>query len=267
MSELLKILPVKKKPELPSELNPILLPHPFLLSLVAPPRAGKSNCIINLICNSEFYRGKKTEHYFDDIYYCSPTSCFDKTTCNALKLLDNCIQIHELDQLYSLDIFLRQIMKEQAEEEVEERKKVLIVLDDLVGIMQKNPEIALLSTKYRHYGISIIAVSQSFRKLPLLIRNCTTGLIVFGLHNEREVTKVFEEHGCSFPNWYALYNYATRERYNFLYMDIEHQKVYHNFTTCLYDIDNANKNNDNESESESDYESDSDSSKLLKILK
>lgn len=254
MSELLKILPVKKKPELPSDLNPTLLPHPFLLSLVAPPRAGKSNAIINLICNSEFYRGNKPDHYFDDIWYCSPTSCFDKTTCDALKLLDNCIQIHELDQLYSLDIFLRQIMKEQAEVEVEERKKVLIVLDDLVGIMSKNVEIALLATKYRHYGISIIVVSQSFRKLPLLIRNCTTGLIVFGLHNEREVDKVFEEHGCSFPCWYDLYNFATKERYNFLYMDIEHQKVYHNFTTLLYDIDtyNGDKNDVDSSSSERD---------------
>jgi hypothetical protein len=237
MSELLKILPVKKPAEKPSDLNPVLLPHPFLLSLCAPPRSGKSNSIINLICNSEFYRGNKKDHYFDDVFYCSPTSCFDKTTCNALKLLDNCIQIHELDQLYSLDIFLRQIMKEQSEAEPEERKKILIVLDDMVGIMEKNKEIALLATKYRHYGISIIAVTQSYKKLPLLIRNCTTGLIVFGLHNEKEVEKVYDEHGCGFPCWYDMYSLATSQKYNFLYMNIEGQKVYHNFETLLYDKD------------------------------
>jgi len=216
------------------------MPHAFLLAVVAPPRAGKSNLIINLICNSEFYRGNKKDHYFDDIYYCSPTQSFDKTTMNALKMLDNVVQIDDLDQLYHLDIVLRQLMAEQsAEEDLTKRKKILVVLDDCVGIMQKNPEIALLATKYRHYGISMIVVSQSFRKLPLLIRNCATGLIVFNLANGREVEKVYEEHGSGFPNWYDMYEISTEKKYNFIYMDIEHQKVYHNFNELLYDKDTA----------------------------
>ena len=133
MSDLLNILPVKKPSEKPHELNEVLLPHAFLLALVAPPRAGKSNLIINLICNSEFYRGNKKDHYFDDIYYyCSPTQSFDKTTMNALKMLDNVVQIDDLDQLYHLDIVLRQLMAEQAaEEDLSKRKKILIVLDQL----------------------------------------------------------------------------------------------------------------------------------------
>ena len=230
MSELLNILPVKKPIEKPNDLNEVLLPHAFLLAIVAPPRAGKSNLIINLICNSEFYRGNKKDHFFNDIYYCSPTQSFDKTTMNALKMLDNVVQIDDLDQLYHLDIVLRQLMSEQsAEEDLSKRKKILVVLDDCVGIMQKNPEIALLATKYRHYGISMIVVSQSFRKLPLLIRNCATGLIVFNLANGREIEKVYEEHGSGFPNWYDMYQISTEKKYNFIYMDIEHQKVYHNF--------------------------------------
>ena len=240
MSDLLNILPVKKPNEKPHELNEVLLPHAFLLAVVAPPRAGKSNLIINLICNSEFYRGNKKDHYFDDIYYCSPTQSFDKTTMNALKMLDNVVQIDDLDQLYHLDSVLRQRMAEQsAAEDLTKRKKILVVLDDCVGIMQKNPEIALLATKYRHYGISMIVVSQSFRKLPLLIRNCATGLIVFNLANGREVEKVYEEHGSGFPNWYDMYEISTEKKYNFIYMDIEHQKVYHNFNELLYDKDTA----------------------------
>lgn len=240
MSELLNILPVKKPIEKPHDLNEVLPPHAFLLAVVAPPRAGKSNLIINLICNSEFYRGNKKDHYFDDIFYCSPTQNFDKTTMNALKMLDNVVQIDDLDQLYHLDIVLRQLMAEQAaEEDLSKRKKILFLMDDCVGIMQKNPEIALLSTKYRHYGISMIVVSQSFRKLPLLIRNCATGLIVFNLANGREVEKVYEEHGSGFPNWYDMYEISTEKKYNFIYMDIERQKVYHNFSELLYDKDTA----------------------------
>ena len=240
MSELLNILPVKKPNEKPHELNEVLLPAPFLLAIVAPPRAGKSNLIINLICNSEFYRGNKKDHYFDDIYYCSPTQSFDKTTSSALKMLDNVVQIDDLDQLYHLDIVLRQLMAEQsAEEDLTKRKKILIVLDDCIGIMEKNKEIALLSTKYRHYSISMIVVGQSYRKIPLLIRNCATGLVMFSLANGREVEKVFEEIGSGFPDFYSMYEYSTEKKYNFLFCNIEHQKVYHNFTELLYDKDTS----------------------------
>jgi len=106
----LTVLPVKKPKDAPSDLNPILLPHAFLLMIVAPPRSGKSNLIINLICNSEFYRGKRGDHYFKDIYYLSPTQEFDKTTMNALKMLDNVVQISDTDQLLHMDVILKSLM-------------------------------------------------------------------------------------------------------------------------------------------------------------
>ena len=233
----LKVLPVKKPKDEISDLNPILLPHAFLLMIVAPPRSGKSNLIINLICNSEFYKGKKKDHYFHDIYYLSPTSEFDKTTMTALKTLDNCVQISDLDQLLHMDVILKSLMMEQRAVPKEERKKILIVLDDCVGYMKRNSEIAMLATKYRHYDLSIIVVAQSYRAIPPLIRNCATGLITFALANAKETEKIHEEIGCGFPDFETMFNYATEKRYQFLYTNIEGQKIYKNFDELLYDKD------------------------------
>ena len=231
---LLKVLPVKKPKDEPTDLNPILLPHAFLLMIVAPPRAGKSNLIMNLICNSEFYRGKKKDHYFQEIYYCSPTQEFDKTTMTALKLLDNVVQISDMDQLAHADVILRQLQAEQRAVEKEDRKKILVVFDDMVGLMRRNSEIATLSTKYRHYDLSIIVVAQSYRALPPLIRNCATGLVVFGLANGKEFEKIYEEIGSGFPEFETMFNYATQKRYEFCYMNIEGQQVYRNFEELLF---------------------------------
>jgi hypothetical protein len=225
----LEVLSVKKQKEPPSDLNPILLPHAFLMCLVAPPRAGKSNLIMNLICNSEFYRGKKKDHYFDEIYFLSPTSVFDKTTAKALSLMDNCIQISDPYELLHCDIFLQQLQAEQASMPIEERKRILVVFDDMVQYLKTNKEIGLLACKYRHYGLSIICVAQSYRAIPLLMRNCATAIITFNLHNPNEVRKMVEEYLGGFPDGEMLYNHATEKKYNFLYADIEHQKLYHNF--------------------------------------
>ena len=51
--------------------------------------------------------------------------------------------------------------------------------------------------------------------------------------------KVFEEIGSGFPDFYQMYEYSTEKKYNFLFCNIEHQKVYHNFTELLYDKDTA----------------------------
>lgn len=233
----LAVLPVKKPKEAPSDLNPILLPHAFLLMIVAPPRSGKSNLIINLICNSEFYRGKHGKHYFDDIYYLSPTQEFDKTTMNALKMLDNVVQISDLDQLQHADVILKSLQAEQRNTPKEERKKILLIFDDMIGFLKRNSEIALLSCKYRHYDLSIIVVAQSYRAIPPLIRNCATGLITFGLANGKEYEKIHEEIGSGFKDFETFFDYATEKRYGFLYVNIEGQKVYKNFDECIYDKD------------------------------
>ena len=231
----LVVRPVKKPIEKDHGINPILMPHAFLKIIVAPPRSGKSNCIINLICNSDFYRGKTGDHYFDEIYYLSPTQCFDKTTMNALKMLDNVVQISDVDQLLHSDVILKTLQAEQKALPADERRRILVVFDDMIGYMKRNSEVALLATKYRHYSLSIIIVAQSYRAIPPLIRNCANAMICFGLSNYKEYEKIYEEIGSGFPEFETMFNYATEKKYSFIYCDIERQKVFRNFEEILYD--------------------------------
>ena len=79
----LTILPVKKPKDAvrknKRKINPILPQPPFLWSLVANVKSGKSCFIMNLIFRKNFYRG-----YFDTIYYVSP-SVENDDTCWAVR--------------------------------------------------------------------------------------------------------------------------------------------------------------------------------------
>lgn len=235
----LKVLPVKMSPPAPDNLNPILPPHSFNLGIIAPPRSGKSNLIMNLLLNEDFYYNVKKHpySYFDEIYYLSPTQNFDFTTKNMLPKLDNLIQISDPDELATADLLLEQLQKEQSLAEEEDRKKILVIFDDMVGMIEKMPKLQQLSTKFRHYSMSIISVSQSYRRIPLTMRNCWTAIIVFDLKNEKEFEKISDEFTGSIPNSEALIQQIVKKRFDFFYFNIERQQLYHNFEKLIWSRD------------------------------
>jgi hypoxanthine phosphoribosyltransferase len=143
MSSSLEVLPVKIKMPEQDDLNPILPPHAFLLGIIAPPRSGKTNLIMNLLLNDQFYYNKKKSpySYFDEIFYLSPTQIFDKTCCELLPKLENLIQITDPDELVFADTILDKITKEQAEVEKEDRKKILVVILDFIRSLLFEKEI------------------------------------------------------------------------------------------------------------------------------
>ena len=238
----LAILPVRKQAEEPDDLNEILPSHAFLMLLIAPPRAGKSNLIANLLCNPNFYYNKKdalNPSYFDEIFYFSPTSKFDATTKMYLKKLNNAIQIHEPGELEHMDTYMSEIMRTQAEwteDDPEPRKKILFCIDDCLGIIERNKGVSSLATKYRHYGISIIVTSQSWRRLPSTIRNCATALIFFNLVSHKEYIKLYEEHCQAVPMYWEILPLLDR-KYQFFYYHLERQELYHNFERLLFSKD------------------------------
>jgi len=211
------------------------------MGIIAPPRSGKTNLIMNLLLNDQFYYNKKKApySYFDEIIYMSPTQIFDKTCCEMLPKLENLIQISDPDELVMADTILLQISKEQAEVEKEDRKKILVVMDDMVGIIDKLPLLQQISTKFRHYSLNIILVSQSYRKIPSVIRNCLTCMIVFDLKNEKEFMKISDEFTGSIPNSKKLIQQIVNKRYDFFYFNIERQQLYHNFHTLMWSRDES----------------------------
>jgi hypothetical protein len=198
--------------------------HEFLLCLVAPPRSGKSTTILNLIYNPKInYKNR-----FDNIIYISPSLMGDKTLEAVRKDVDIQKFTNEKD-LENIDVLLDEIMKQQ----LESKESLLLILDDMVGNL-KSKKIGMLSSRYRHYNMSIILVSQNYRMLDSVSRNSASHWIMFRSENLKERSKINEELS-SFPDFMKHYLESTEKRYNFLYADINDQRLMKNFNEVLWE--------------------------------
>jgi hypothetical protein len=230
----LDVLKVKKDnfkyDEKDLKLNPILAKHCFIQLLVAPPKSGKSNLVGNILCNSNFYG----LDYWDEIIYFSPTCDIDKTAKSFLDKMENVTKISDHDDLKNIDNMIRSIVQEQKEANVDDRERKLLVFDDCIGYFDKSSALAYLATRYRHYNISVIICSQQYKKIPLIMRNCATSIIYFNLGNKKEFEKIFDEFGrCFGEDFLEMTLPHLKERYSFIFINIEDQKVYSNFNKLL----------------------------------
>jgi hypothetical protein len=241
--DVLKLKDVKKKiNKLDDKLHPHLPRHAFLMLMIAPPRSGKSALIANLLANPSFYNALE---YWDEVFYVSPTQKFDRTTMHYLPKLDNVIQIDDEDTLNRLDIFLKEIMDDQMKRldeddpktgKKKDMQRILIILDDCLGYLNTNNALPNICTRYRHYNMSFIITSQSFRRLPLVIRNCANQVVFFKMNNEQELEKLFEEYGSAYHNnFIQIAKKITSEKYNFVYLNHDDLKLYKNFGDLVLD--------------------------------
>ena len=241
MSEDLEILPVKKIEEKDTKkgtvkLNPVLPGakengklKPFLLVIQAPVRSGKTNLIINLLYNQHFSYKK----FYEEIIYISPTIENDDTG-KAIMKDEDIVKITE--QLDHLDLILESIVDIQKTKLKEERTHTLIVLDDCLGLIRTLGQsyFSTLCSKYRHWRISLWITTQNFRALPPTCRYNATSYIIFRTNNRKELTKMEEEFEGNFP-FFEIYTMATKEKYNFLYLDMEEIKAFRNFKELIYE--------------------------------
>ena len=235
--EVLKVKDPKKKIHpLDKKLHPNLPRHPFLELICAPPKAGKSNLIMNMLFNQQFY---DAQEYWDEVMYISPTAEFDNTLKNYLPMLENCVRITDPEEIVNLQAILKEICRGQVElkKKNEDMKRILVVLDDCVGFM-KDKSLGILCSKYRHYSLSIIITSQSFRSIPLITRNCAGSVIMFHLNSGRELEKINEEWGENFtPDFEGIARKYTEHKYQFIMLNQESMKITHGFNEVIVDAE------------------------------
>lgn len=216
----------------------LLKPH-FNLLLLAPTNSGKSFLINNLMYNNNFY-----SKYFNQIYYISATLLHDKS-CQHIRH-DNRENVYKIyENLDELDIILKNIIDMCKEEETiivddkEQKRKTLLVLDDMLPYLKKSKTLSHLLTYNRHLGISIIISSQNLRSVPPSCRANIQGVIIFKITNKKELKKIEDEYGDSISSkeksFIDIYNDAINEKYNFLFIDLKKTKAYKNFTEILFE--------------------------------
>jgi hypothetical protein len=125
-------------------------------------------------------------------------------------------------------------MKSQREKDDDERKHVLVVLDDMIDYLKSSKVLGNLTTKNRHLLISIILVSQVWNAVPVKARKNGTAYIFSNIYNQKDLNSINDEIGSNFPNFMDYYKEATKDKYNFLYCDMREMSLHHNLKKLLW---------------------------------
>ena len=178
---------------------------PFRMCIVAPSGSGKTNFLLNII--HLFSQGKGT---FADISIITRNK--DEPLYRFLQSKNDQIQIKEgLENLPVLDKFDKTINH-------------LVVCDDLV-LAKDQRAIENYYIRARKLNCSVIYISQSYFKIPKIIRNNCSYMCLLKLSGQREVNMILSEFGLgvSKEQLLALYDYATKEKFVPLLIDMEAQ--------------------------------------------
>ena len=192
---------------------------PFRLIVCGPSHSGKSNMIKNMITVKEY---GYSSFFGEDIFVFSKTLGLDDTW-KSLKLPKT-----QMYQKWDEEV-VREIMAYSKKQ----KNGTLFLLDDLISdgdaFNRKNSN--LLSELFfcgRHYSISLIITTQKYHAVQSSLLANASQIIVFRLKTKRE-QDAFEESMTMYDNLSEKYDYATKERYDFLYMNLSMNKIYRNF--------------------------------------
>ena len=177
---------------------------PFRMCVVAPSGSGKSNFILNLI--HLFSRGKVG----------SFSSCHIITR-NAKEPLYSFLTT-EVPQ-----IIIREGLENTPPlDKFDKSDSHLVIFDDLV--LSKNLDI--VSNYYircRKMNVSVCFLSQSYYKIPPIIRSNCSYMVILKLGGNREVNMILSNYGLGVTKeqLIAMYQYATQEKFSPLILDLD----------------------------------------------
>jgi hypothetical protein len=179
---------------------------PFRMCIISPSGGGKTNFLVNLL--SIMSSGKGT---FASIYI---------ITRNADEPLYKWIQTKS-DQI----IISEGLSKTPPLDKFDKELNHLVVWDDLV--LAK--DLSMVENYYiraRKLNVSVIFISQSYFKIPKIIRNNCSYMILLKLSGNREVSLILSEFGLGVTKeqLIALYEYATSSKFSPLLIDMEADK-------------------------------------------
>lgn len=176
---------------------------PFRMCIVAPSGSGKTNFLVNLL--SLFSQGDGT---FQSIHIVTRNK--DEPLYKWLESMSDQIVIKEgVNNTPPLDKF-------------DKEYNHLVVWDDLV----LSKDLSMVEQYYiraRKLNVSCIFISQSFFRIPKMIRNNCSYMILLKLSGNREVNLILSEFGLgvSKDELIAIYNYATKDKFYPLIIDME----------------------------------------------
>lgn len=192
---------------------------PFRMIVCGASHSGKSNMIKNMITVPEY--GYK-QHFGEDVFVFSRTLGLDDTWKSL-----------NLPKTHMYQKWDEGIVREIMAYSKKKRNGILLLLDDLISdgdaFNRKNTN--LLSELFytsRHYHISLCITTQRYHAVQSALLANASAVIVFRLKTKRE-QEAFQDSQTQFDDLDRKYDYATKERFSFLYMNLATGKCYRNF--------------------------------------
>lgn len=106
--------------------------------------------------------------------------------------------------------------------------RILIIFDDMVGSdlfskAKDSQAFTTLQARHRHFNISQVVVVQAYKAVSKTTRINLSGLILFKVHNQKELEVIYEENPCcqNYPEWEQIYKWATDEKHSFLFINYQ----------------------------------------------
>jgi hypothetical protein len=199
-----------------NELIPEPLPKlPFRTLLVACSHSGKTLVIGNLLARKEFgYR----RIFKENIFLFSPTYELGDPSMHGVELDEDRV-FKDFDEAAIQEIMEDQkdIIKRYGKTKA---PHVLLVFDDLIAHMPQAKQSLLVKLFFsaRHWKISLILTTQSYKHTPKAVRLNCSHMMIFKCNN-KERNQIAEEQVVDVPVFIAVYEMATKEPYSFLYID------------------------------------------------
>jgi hypothetical protein len=212
------VLPVKEsKKGLKCDVTEGLPKPPFLMTVVAPRRSGKTNLTVDLLLDKDKFRRK-----FDLIFIWSKTFKLDSKWKN-IKLPPGSV-FHEF-----IEEDVKTLLDELEMVNQNTAVNTLFVFDDMVteGIMnpRKMGQLDAIAVRGRHINVSIIIITQQYLALSPPVRNNTTNMLIFRVRNGDEMEKIARENreGLDMREFTEMFFEATKEPYSFLHINNQEQ--------------------------------------------
>lgn len=192
----------------------------FFMTLIGSAGSGKTSLMVNMLRSPQMY--KKAYHH---VHLVIPPHSLASLDLKMFKKHDKCYD--ELD-FKTLDGIHEKAMEASDEEEFS-----LLVIDDQTAALKDRDVqrlMKLLIYNRRHLRLSIIMLVQSYNAIPLPVRKTISHFAMLRPRNKKEYEAIFKELIFLDPQTAdTLMRFVFRERYDFLYCDVEKSLFFRNF--------------------------------------
>ena len=230
------------------QVHPHLPQPPFLLLIAGSVRSGKTNALVGLLRDSEFFG----DDYWDIVKIYSNSIYNDPKGKYLMDAFD-------VEDGYK-DSYIDNFIKSQKKYDRENMPTALLVFDDIINKdFKKNNSISFLASRFRHIETSIIIAVQQFRAISPIIRANSTNIMIMRQQSagkKGELAKITEEYSDlagSEEQFLKYYNYAINDQpYSFLYIDAQQNpaKFYLRFEKLIGNGENSLIPNSQETDTE-----------------